>query len=506
MSNYIFFIGGSGARIYKSFLHCSASGIIQTEQVKVVLLDADVKNKASEECIELYRQYCIQRTLLNKYAVEKKRRDVGNIFKSDIQMYVKEVISPVCQKDSVYLEQIAQGDEMNEQVMQWFYTETERKQDLKNGFYAHPNIGCVFFQTIENEYFKQCLSDIQADLNNGENVQIVLIGSVFGGTGASGIPSVLKLIYESVHKGDAHEKIDNLHCCGVLLTPYFKVQGSADAKDKLIINDKDFYFNTIEALKYYRLYSGKKQNGQEMFHSIYIIGQKELDIVNSKYASGGEQQKNKAHIMEFYAAMAIGDFLENPKENGIFVYQKPNTLDNQALSEELHALTSMARAQVILANSIFPYVKQERERKNEWDFMVPQWYKVYHINEENNLNTMESLHKYSISMLEWACEIQSKILNDNECILDPSVHLFGNAIDYIRQNMDEIREGNVKEKTDKEIQRKFNEIIDTASNIEFLLDKTVLILSCLGVVPKTLAAAGAAGLLLRLIELVRKKK
>ena len=34
---YIFFIGGSGARAYKAFLHACAAGIIHEDKVEVIL-------------------------------------------------------------------------------------------------------------------------------------------------------------------------------------------------------------------------------------------------------------------------------------------------------------------------------------------------------------------------------------------------------------------------------------------------------------------------------------
>ena len=57
MKNYVLFIGGTGARIYRSFLHICAAGVMREEEIQVLLLDADSKNKAVEDCQELYRLY-----------------------------------------------------------------------------------------------------------------------------------------------------------------------------------------------------------------------------------------------------------------------------------------------------------------------------------------------------------------------------------------------------------------------------------------------------------------
>lgn len=49
-------------------------------------------------------------------------------------------------------------------------------------------------------------------------------------------------------------------------------------------------------------------------------------------------------------------------------------------------------------------------------------------------------------------------------------------------------------------------MIDTAANIEYVFDKIILILSCLGVVKQSLAGLGCFGLLIRLLEIAGQKK
>ena len=153
--------------------------------------------------------------------------------------------------------------------MQWFYTKEERKQPLKNGFYARPNIGCVFFQNFNDKTIDSCINGIIGELGQGNDVRIAIIGSVFGGTGASGIPTLQKIIKRRISQKIS--ELSKLRCGGVLITPYFKVKKEPDTEDGLVVNDESFYSNTREALKYYE--------SNNPFESLYVVGQNTLDCL-----------------------------------------------------------------------------------------------------------------------------------------------------------------------------------------------------------------------------------
>lgn len=71
MKNYIFFIGGSGARTYRAFLHLCATGVIQGDELNLLLLDAD--NAAAEDYIKLYEQYKNHYDLLHQDDQKRQR-------------------------------------------------------------------------------------------------------------------------------------------------------------------------------------------------------------------------------------------------------------------------------------------------------------------------------------------------------------------------------------------------------------------------------------------------
>lgn len=484
MKNYIFFIGGSGARVFKSFLHCCATGI-NTENAIVYQIDADTENYANKECDDLYKIYQDNQRLMKKFS---KINADNCAFKAEITKGLDGVVSPVT-SDFRRLEMVTNDQRM----LKWFYTEEERKQDLKHGFYARPNIGCLFFQGLKDEDFSECLEKIADDTGKGEDVNVVLVGSLFGGTGASGIPSILNRIVEQI---EARER-GKIGYCGVFLTPYFQV-GKLKGNQSILIDENDFCFNTVEALKYYKSYNSKER---KHFDAIYLVGQHNLDRVSPNYVDGGENQKNKGHIVELYAAMAITDYLKhramNEERKGIFghIIEEKNIWNEGR--EELTPLADMVRTQVILSSLVFPRV--EKEKANKSVVSVPQWYKVYDLQE--NADACLNAKNYTNEIVKWCREMQMKYetRNNELCLVyDTDLRLFG---DGICSNND----GNER-KAKKDIWEKFNGIVDTVSNIEYVYEKLAVIMSLLGLPQEQFIGKGIAGLVAYLLKITGKKR
>lgn len=501
MKNYIFFIGGSGARTYRAFLHLCATGVIQGDELNLLLLDAD--NAAAEDYIKLYEQYKNHYDLLHQD--DQKRTEA---FSSRVRMQAKEVISPV-KSSKTYLEQITEGDTQGRRVMSWLYTEEERRQDLRKGFYSHPNIGCVFFQNLMDDNLNKCIGIMKDNIESGEEVKVILVGSVFGGTGAAGIPSLLKFIHGNVKEAinketDNEEALERLHFCGILITPYFRFMPADKKEDDIIIEDKYFLYNTKEALKYYDFFrASTTTEGKETFQAIYLVGQKTLDLVNRKYASGGKAQKDKSHIVEVYSAMAIKDFLENNNRDKIYMDIIDGEVKWQTFEGDLNRLADMVRLQAVLQNEIYPYIARQNGEKKLCG--VYQWYKVYDLVTTDNKDAIGFMQEYTQEFWDWIYNLQITMNDADRDRIDPKIHLCGPIIMDMNRKLD--TDELEKEKCYGKIRKNFNEIVDTSSNIEFVLKKIQLVLSYLGVLPNSATTiVGCAGLFMNLLKWVAEKE
>lgn len=496
MKNYIFFIGGSGARAYTAFIHCAAAGVLKTTSVSTMMIDADVDNKANERSRSLYRVY------RDMYGLFKEETD-RKVFTCDINMETETILSPM-HSNAVTLENAIGHTAKNRQrLLDCLYTREEKEQDLKYGFYAHPNIGCVFFSDFDNQEFNACVQKIDAELNSGKTVSIALVGSIFGGTGAAGIPTILKLLRDKLKGNCNYEK---LFIGGVFFTPYFTVS-NAGQRDSISIDAKEFYFNTYEALSYYQA------TPKTEFQSIYLVGQEELDVVNSRYVDGGAGQDNKPHVVELYAALAIDSFFSQPDRSGVFGAVRKEKLNwtgfprsGNDKSYRMMYMADFARAQAVFVAEICGYVERTdngfEKYCKKWGFIIPQWYKKYNIRSQAQENQLEKIKEYSDSFLDWLYKLNCIYDEAGNPSRNANICLFGGGLDdvyHIAENREK-RGSEIKENL-KKFRDNFNTFVDTASNVDYILDKALKILSMAGIGSGASFALGAAGLFLKIVSL-----
>lgn len=377
MENYAFFIGGTGARVLRSFVHLCASGAVQTDdKINIVMLDVDSENYACTEAKELYDIYCENYGKLNNRKIlDVLKGTIVPAFRPNLVMPSggAYVINPITDSNAT-LASISSG---SARALKWFYTEEERNQSLKHGFFAHPNVGCLFFDGVRSALLPYA-NQIAGALNSDRDVRVALVGSMFGGTGAAGIPTVLRIIQDECCKiVSSDDKMKRLQFAGILVTPYFKFKDPSGTTDNLHIHHNVFFGNTRSALEYY------SWNYREKFDRVYLVGQDILQLVsrNGEYVDGGNKQQNKPHVVELIAAMGIRHFLLDVSQfrASMNIYEmilKSNNRTNEpvfgwnTLEPELSAVGDMLRAQALMRMVIAPRVLGEILEK--WP-----WYKTY---------------------------------------------------------------------------------------------------------------------------------
>jgi hypothetical protein len=194
--------------------------------------------------------------------------------------------------------QYSEHDE--ERLIRFLYTDAEIATQFNQGFYGHTSIGTLVVKGFLNDHpkWKKFLSGIDND------DFVVVIGSIFGGTGASAIPVVLD---------ELKKKKDDIpfYVAALLLTPYFDTAGDANEKkeDALLPDSANFHIKAKTALFYYH-----DQKQYERTDALYIIGEPETNFSREAYAKGASRQRNKAHPVELFAATSIIDFITAPNK------------------------------------------------------------------------------------------------------------------------------------------------------------------------------------------------
>ena len=200
----------------------------------------------------------------------------------------------------------------NEILFDAFYSKSEQENPTSEGFYGHPSIGALMFKYM----MKNTNDDIAEPVLNyltghtGDVVKVFIIGSVFGGTGASVFSNLAAHIRD---KSSGMNNINNrLLISGVLLLPYFSFGASTNENPR--INEMEFVAKSRTALEQYSMDNFMRNldadgNYKGNFDTIYICGQNPLHKVG-KYSEGGSTQENHFDLVDLIAAYAMVDFFK----------------------------------------------------------------------------------------------------------------------------------------------------------------------------------------------------
>jgi hypothetical protein len=129
-----------------------------------------------------------------------------------------------------------------------------------------------------------------------DNDRVFIISSIFGGTGASGFPVLVKLLRDAKDDQGHSLKVLRTAPIGALtVLPYF----SLAPDQKSAIDSNAFVPKTKAALSYYAHHLGGIQG-------LYYIGNKSGGQYPNQPA--GQEQRNQDHVVEFLGATAVLHF------------------------------------------------------------------------------------------------------------------------------------------------------------------------------------------------------
>lgn len=328
---FIFAIGGTGARVLRSFTMLAAAGLKEFESdtsVIPIIIDHDRQCGDKDRATKALTQY---HTIHNSLYSNTNERNgffmtnftplshlgvtgghqvvTNNSWCLDFGPEGNVKYSKYLGLDSM---ESIEALKPTEGLLKALYDTSDSDEptaelelNLNVGFKGKPNIGTVVFHDIkETKEFEWFLGQC------GPNDKVFVIGSLFGGTGASGIPEIVKAIRKS-GKPAAGVEIG-----AALMLPYFDLQPNDKAGDGLntgAIDYATFNAKTKAALESYG--QGGKDAMNRVISSIYYIGDEEKHTALD-YNEGASGQKNNAHVAEFVAATAIVDFVTQQRANG----------------------------------------------------------------------------------------------------------------------------------------------------------------------------------------------
>lgn len=289
---YIFGIGGTGSRVVKSLVMLAASGVkIDADAIVPIIIDPDFANADVTRTIEQIKTYSAIREKLAFNDVTKNR-----FFETRIEAVNDYRLGLSDTKNKKFREFIEYStlSKENKALASILFSESNLESDMEVGFKGNPNIGSVVLnQFTESQDF----IDFASVFKPGD--RIFIISSIFGGTGASGFPLLLKNLRGVGAAIPNCDAIKHAPIGAITVLPYFAVKPNEESA----IDSSTFIGKTKAALQYYE----KNVNGDKSsVNVLYYIGDERTKQYENE--EGGTTQRNDAHIIELAAAMSIIDF------------------------------------------------------------------------------------------------------------------------------------------------------------------------------------------------------
>ena len=300
-NHFLVFIGGTGAKCAEAFVHMAAAGAVgdPSTTFHVLTLDVDATNGNREQALEALERYQLLREQFPATGQFAGSSLFGpTIIHYDWHVQLPESFPHAAGKNSLNAMR-AQNSHDEEALMRLFYTDEEMGFDFsKEGFHAIPAIGAPVMQYILDEgiglgAFQSFVDALRSEVS--VNSRLIIIGSIFGGTGACGIPAIMRYLNDKTRD---IAMAGNLLTSGVLLLPYYHF-AEPNQEDDMGVHARKFYNNARGALAFYRDMEEELQ-----YTSLYLIGSP-LDYNMGAYRPGMEGQKNPPTPVEWESALAI---------------------------------------------------------------------------------------------------------------------------------------------------------------------------------------------------------
>ncbi len=303
MSIYIIGIGGTGAKCIESIIQLAAVGAFANQEIHLLFVDADETNgnlDRAKRSLEIY-QKCqeIGVTLDNSPWLKTKITSYG-LWSPFAKISINKNLGALFEYNNLKYNDPPLG-----KLFDVLYTEDERELTLDEGFRGRPAIGAAVMSRVDLEGEDPWGAMIgKMKTEPGTGTKIFLCGSIFGGTGASGLPTIGRLIVNKLEKESIRHQVQ-LGCLFVL--PYFGFTPTLAEQQnhRVYARSDEFLLNTEAALRYYA------NQAKEIFDSIYLLGNEAPS--NVKFSVGRNSQRNDPHFIELYAALATRHFLYNQK-------------------------------------------------------------------------------------------------------------------------------------------------------------------------------------------------
>ena len=319
---FVMGIGGTGMRCIESVIHLCAMGMFDDTEIHLLALDTDVNNgnfgrlKAVKDAYNKAKDGNVntQSALSNTF------------FSAKINYYQ---FSPDYQQNRTFnavfdYNNTKYNNRKAADLADLVFTKDVENFDLLHGYRAQTHLGSMMMyhsiiaamEDPRPNDMKTFIAQLISATQSGTTPRVFILGSVFGGTGASSIPIIPKALSDaaSIMGNGGANILANCYFGSTLLTAYFSFPtptANQILQEKVIASSDKFALNSQAAMMFY----DDDTTVESTYQKFYMLGTDNLNwnpMANNPSTStitGGQAQKNDSHFIELLAACAALDFL-----------------------------------------------------------------------------------------------------------------------------------------------------------------------------------------------------
>ena len=312
--NYYIGIGGTGARLAESLVHLCAAGL-GPDQLTLFLIDPDQGNGNLARTTSLMDDYVRARSSFKDRAGDDVVAFGTRLRLPETPVWHVFDRREVRLSTHIGLPSIKQRNPALADFAKVLFSDDEMETPLDEGFRGHPNIGATVLSDVpsDTDPWRTFWQDVE-EAQGPDDVNVFVSGSIFGGTGAAGIPT---LGAPNVLKYDARASLgagSKIRLGAGLVLPYFTFSAGAvrDGDPQMFVTSADFPIATKAALAYYA-------DKDLAYDDVYLLGDSLAQNVG-RFSPGNQNQKNRPHYIELTGALAALDFFGSRPHGGPTTY------------------------------------------------------------------------------------------------------------------------------------------------------------------------------------------
>lgn len=320
-------VGGTGMRCLESFVYLCAMGMMDNKEIEVLTIDTDSTN-GNKQRSELLINHYLDITKNDESNKESGRPNKDTFFSARINLYkYSPNYSSQNTFESICSVSIKENDKSHILAKLFLDPSTAQKFNLAHGYRAQTHLGSLLmYHSIidaarQLKYDRNSANELEQlglfidKLKHNPESRVFILGSIFGGTGASAIPIIPEAFRQFVKiTSDFDINFDKTKFGATLLTQYFSFKGSDDAEKRdlknsgVIADSLKFSLNSQAALDFYNSDPTVEKNYKKLYHIGWPFEPTSFNKDSGKTLTGGKDQENPPHVMDLLAAGAAYNF------------------------------------------------------------------------------------------------------------------------------------------------------------------------------------------------------